>query len=285
VSARRSDLWLRVAAGLIGLVAALALTPARAEMPARVVSLNVCTDQLAVMLAAPGQIAAVSRLSMDPRSSAIVEQARDLPKVATDAEQIFLLRPDLVLAGRYTERATVSMLRRLGVRVETFDHGSTLADIRRDVTRMGTLLGRADRAAQVLAEFDAALARLRPPPDADRPRSVTYGANGWTAGQSGLSAEILRAAGHDNAALAAGFPFGGHLPLEVLVLTAPDFILTPSPYPGGSRAEDAPAHPAVDRISGATRLTLGMDQHWTCATPHIITAVAALRRAADEAGR
>jgi iron complex transport system substrate-binding protein len=39
--------------------------------PRRVVSINLCTDQLAMMLAAPGQLVSVSDLAADPHSSAM----------------------------------------------------------------------------------------------------------------------------------------------------------------------------------------------------------------------
>ena len=50
----------------------LAAAPAAAqEAPARVVSMNLCTDQLAMLLAAPGQLLSVSKLARDPMSSAM----------------------------------------------------------------------------------------------------------------------------------------------------------------------------------------------------------------------
>ena len=39
--------------------------PAFADAPARVVSMNLCTDQLAMMLAAPGQLVSVSHLATE----------------------------------------------------------------------------------------------------------------------------------------------------------------------------------------------------------------------------
>src|SRR5690606_19064584 len=63
------------------ILAALALTglacaaPARAEPPpARVVSINVCTDQYAMLIAGEGQLHSVSHLAADPYSSAMVEE-------------------------------------------------------------------------------------------------------------------------------------------------------------------------------------------------------------------
>ena len=48
------------------------------------------------------RISALSKLSHDPGLSVLEPQARALPVVRGDAEEVLLLKPDLVLVGRYT---------------------------------------------------------------------------------------------------------------------------------------------------------------------------------------
>ena len=67
-----------------------------AAPPERVVSMNLCTDQLAMMLAAPGQLVSVSHLASEVQSSSMVEEARAYPMNRGQVEQVFLMRPDLV---------------------------------------------------------------------------------------------------------------------------------------------------------------------------------------------
>ena len=45
------------------------------EAPERVVSMNLCTDQLAMLLAGPGQLASVTYIATHPRASAMAEEA------------------------------------------------------------------------------------------------------------------------------------------------------------------------------------------------------------------
>jgi len=111
-----------------------------AEPPRRVVSVNLCTDQLALLLAAPGQLVSVSRLAHDPTMAALAEAAQRIPANGGKAEEIYLLRPDLVLAGTYTTRQSLDMLRRLGIRVEAFPPEQSLEDIRRHIRSMGAML-------------------------------------------------------------------------------------------------------------------------------------------------
>ncbi len=254
--------------------AALALAflgaPAAAE-PQRVVSMNLCTDQLAMLLAAPGQLVSVSFLAADPRVSAMAEQAAGFPANHGQAEQIFLMRPDLVLAGRYTGQATVALLERLGIPVVRFDPESGMQDIRANILAMGAALGRGPQAAALAAEFEADLAALRAEV-ADRPRAALYYANGYTSGDRSLAGEILAAAGFANAV--AGLDGGGFLPLEVLVMADPDLVITGGRYPAASRSEELLDHPALRALGPSPLLA---DRDWVCGTPYVLRAVRALR--------
>ncbi len=49
-----------------------------ADAPRRVVSFNVCADQLVIALADPGQIVALSPYARDPAISVVAEKARAL---------------------------------------------------------------------------------------------------------------------------------------------------------------------------------------------------------------
>ena len=86
------------------LVAVLALvlpgsTALAASLP-RLVSMNVCTDQLLLTLADPEQILGLSRFSRDGWQS----QAGDIsryPVLSGGAEDVLLIRPDIVVASAF----------------------------------------------------------------------------------------------------------------------------------------------------------------------------------------
>ncbi len=252
--------------------------PVVAEAPRRVVSMNLCTDQLALMLAAPGQLVSVSYLAHDPRASAMVAEAAALPGNHGLAEEIFLLKPDLVLAGRYTTPTTVAMLERLGIPVVVFDPEEDFDGIRANLRRMGAALGRAAAAEAAVARFDADLAALRDP-EGPRPRAALYSANGYTSGDRSLSGQILRAGGFDNIAVEAGIPTGGTLPLERLALSDPDLVILGRRYPGASRAEEMLDHPVLAVLRDRVASHAMTDRDWVCGTPHVLRAVAGLRTA------
>ncbi|WP_328805862.1 ABC transporter substrate-binding protein [Salipiger abyssi] len=242
--------------------------------PGRVVSLNVCTDQLALLIGAPGQLISVSRLAHDPRSSAMAEEARALPANGASAEEVVLLRPDLVLAGNYTARAATQMLEQLGYRVERFAPARSLEDARQNILRMGALLGREDRAAEVLADFDARRAALRETPER-KPRVAYYMPFNETAGAQTLTGDILNAAGMANLADEKGMAFRGRLPLEGLLLAEPDLILVSRPYDSPAQATSLLQHPAL-QATGALHQVVD-SPNWICGTPALLDAVAAMR--------
>ena len=267
-------------------LAAGASLPARADPPARVVSINVCTDQLAMMLAAPGQLASVSHLATDPRVSAMTGEAARYPANRARAEEIFLMKPDLVLAGAYTSQATVEMLQRLGIRVEVFQPASSLDDVEARIAKMGRALGRDAEADALAGAFRTQLRILRTEIET-RPRAALYYANGYTSGDRTLAGQILAAAGFENIAAEAGFAGGGVMPLEVLALAAPDAIITGETYPGGSRAEEILTHPVVESLRRTGADARVESRYWLCGTPHVLTAIETLgatRRTLTEGG-
>jgi iron complex transport system substrate-binding protein len=246
--------------------------------PARVVSMNLCTDQLAMLLAAPGQLVSVSHVARDPVASVLWREATGYPANRAQAEEIHLLEPDLVLAGEFDNPATIAMFERLGLRVERFPLETRLADVRANMRRMGALLGNPAGAEALVEELDAS---LPPPPaaDAPRPRAVLYGANGFTSGSGSLADAVLEAAGLANVAAELGIAGMARLPLEALILAEPDLVVTGRAYRGAALAHELVRHPAARGFDGARHVAVD-NALWTCGTPRLGDAAAGLRAAA-----
>ena len=243
------------------------------DPPQRVVSMNLCTDQFALMLAAPGQLVSVSYISADPVTSPLADLAAAYPLNHGSAEEIYLLAPDLVLADPWTDPAALAMLRRLGIRVEQVEGVRALSDIPDRLRRFGDLLGRQDAAKALIDQFESDLATLTAPQDG--PRAVIYFPNGYSLGEGSLSHEILTRAGFRNIATELTPSATGQIALELLVLAAPDLIIRDRPYPGASRAEELMHHPALAAlIAGGAGHESGPD--WACGTPRVIAALRAL---------
>jgi iron complex transport system substrate-binding protein len=223
--------------------------PARAADLPRIASMNVCTDQLLLTLADPGQILGLSRFSRDAWQSWAADDARRYRILSGGAEDILVLRPDVVVASLFDKRSTRELLREKGLRLVEFTVPRNLDEVKIQIRQMGEITGHTDRAAAEIARLDAAIARARQTV-ADKHYSVLpLSRRGWVTGSDSLISSLLAETGLFNAAGDLGVAFGGYASLEAIVNLKPDFILVSD---AGDRAEDDGRafllHPALERF-------------------------------------
>lgn len=248
--------------------------------PQRVISMNVCTDQLAMLVARPGQLHSVSYLARDADTSAMAEEASAYVVNHGLAEEIFLMKPDLVLAGTYTTRTTVSLLGRLGFRVEEFQPESSFDDVRANLRRMGDLLGNPTRADTLITGMDREIAGLEAA-GTPRLRTALYFANSYTSGAGTLVSEVVRRAGLENIAETLGLPETARLPLELLVLSDPELMAGGrSHWDKPALAEQNFAHPAYRALAAATAEAPLENRLTVCGGPFTLEAARVLQDAA-----
>ena len=236
--------------------------------------MNLCTDQFAMLLAAPGQLISVSSIASDPLASPMADEAANYPANYGAAEEIFLLQPDLVVAGIWSDPAVISLLRRLDVRVEQFELEDELSDITPQLARMGQLLGQQQQAQTLITRFETDLAVLTAPrtDPTNNPRAAFYYPNGYTLGTGSLADDVITTAGFNHIADELNRSASGRLALEMLVLAAPDLIVGAQTYPGSSRSEEILRHPALRALVAAGQ---GYDSgpEWVCGTPAVLDAL------------
>ena len=236
---------MRRAALLVGLLAGIHLVPATAA-PQRIVSMNLCTDQLTLMLVEPARIASISFLGADPAESPVADMARGIPINHGLAEEVIAVKPDLVLTGRFSTGFAKAMLRRLGYPVIEVDSPRTINAIHTVVRQVAVALAAADRGDQLLADMDRRLAMVAANASR-RPRSTAliYDANGFTVGRPGVSDEIMTLAGLDNLAPGLGISEYGQVPLETMIAARPAHIVHLVYRPGVPSMADAVMHHPV----------------------------------------
>ena len=232
-------------------IAALFALPASAAPPRRVMSINLCTDQLALLLLPPERIASVSWLARDPALSAMAAAARRVPVNHGSSEEVLRARPDLVLAGTFTTRATVETLRALGAPLVEIAPAESWADIRATTRAVAAAVGATARAETLLARMDATLAELAAHRATRRPLVAFWSGPGLAPGAGTLSDAVVEAAGAENLARKLGIVGFGSLDAERLILSAPDLLITAEATPAPSLRSQAATHPAIrDRWRG-----------------------------------
>ncbi|MET0379427.1 MAG: ABC transporter substrate-binding protein [Spongiibacteraceae bacterium] len=256
-------------------------------MPQRIASLNLCTDQLLLMLVPRERIVSLTDWAARPESSYMAAAAVGIPVNYALAEGVLPQQPDLVIAGEYNDTAMLHLLRRLGYRVEVVQVPRDLAAARDFILRFGVLVGAAENARALVEKMDRELADLALQVRAieshslstHKPLAAVYAPNGMTPGRHTVMTEILSRAGFRNLAAELGIDGYGQLALERLLVAQPDVLIyeaTADAAGGGSIAHSYLQHPALQALSRrAPSVTLPPPLS-ECVGPMTVAAIARL---------
>ncbi len=224
---------MRAAAALLLLMAA----PAAAK-PLRVASLNLCTDEMLLLAARPGQIASISRLGADADETPLAARASGLPTNNGQIAAVLHQRPDLVLTMGASPQQT-ALARRLGLRLVALPYPASPADVAAQMQQVAALIGN-PAAGQAFARNVQRLADTRPAATTD---ALMIGGGGLAPAMGGLAAGWLRLAGLQQRQ-------SGPVAMEALLADPPPVLLLSRYRPGQySQPQAWVSHPALARIS------------------------------------
>ncbi len=260
-----------------------------AHRPERILSLSLGTDEILCALAGPDRIVALSRHAGEPEVSNVAGIALRIGVfVSPNAERIVALRPDLVLAARYTKPELRQLAEQAGAPTVLVTDFARISDVEANIQRIAHAIGEEARAAQLIPAMRARLAaarnRLRP---SRRALRVLYLAPGhWTSGEETNLHEIITKTGLRNAAAERGLRGFLRISAEEILKLDPDVILTATGYARdrGFRERltgDAQLAPlsAIKRrrlIELPSRYVLTVSQHIADAVEALVLAVNAL---------
>jgi iron complex transport system substrate-binding protein len=263
----------------------LACTIAQAA-PQRVISLNMCTDQLLIDLAEPQHIAGLSPFARDPARAFEAQRAARFPILSGTAEEVMVIKPDLVVSSRYMKRETRQFIVARNLNLVEFDDPRTLAEARAQIAQMGELLGAEKRANERLAAFDAALADLRGAARRTSLRILPLARRGWVAGSETLLADLLREAGLASAAGELGFKAGGFASLEAVIALKPDaLLLTRAEFRAEDQGQAMLLHPALQAMYPAEKRITLPERLTVCGGPMLTEAMRHLAHEVERLAR
>jgi len=266
---------------------ALLANEAIPKKPQRVVSMNLCTDQLAMLVAGQGQLLSVSHIAIDQSASLMADQAAKLHINHGLAEEVVRLDPDLVIAGTYTTRATVNLLKRLNYKLVEFSPAYSFADIDANLKKMGELLGQEDQAGSLIAQLHAQIASAANLSSTNQQRLTlgAYGANSYTTGKNSLESEVVQAAGFKHLGSQLDIVGTSKLPLENLIVANPDILMSWQRWQGSKgRSTEVLTHPALEQWFGPERQISVDSRYWICGTPYTAQAIEQLQKSVAAQG-
>ncbi|MEH2623948.1 iron complex transport system substrate-binding protein [Bradyrhizobium sp. AZCC 1719] len=273
--------------GFLVAIVALAMSSGAAfaaSLP-RMVSMNVCSDQLLLTLADPEQILGLSRFARDGWQSRAGDISR-YPVLSGAAEDVLLLKPDLVIASAFDKRSTRELLKTKGLHLAELAVPRNLDEARAQIREVGDMTGHPDRAAAEIARLDAALARARRAAAERHYRVLPLSRRGWVAGSDGFLGSLLSEVGLRSAAGDLGFAFGGFASLEAIVSVRPDFIVVSQA--GDYAQDDGQAflvHPALERFYPPERRIVIPERLTECGGVMLADALDALTAELARVGR
>lgn len=255
------------------------ISGARAEVqPRRIVSFNLCADQLLLALADPSQIAGLSPYATNAALSVMSDEGARFPRLDWDAESVVNLAPDLVLVGP-SNRPTHAMLNAMGIRVVEVSLISNLAEAREQARSLGQLIGHPERGEALARQLEEAEARLaaaalKPPLTA-----LVVARGGYSEGPASLVAGMLTVAGLRPPPNSPS-GFGGFVSLEQLLVDGPDvLVLQDPPHDAGDQGALFITHPALLTRYGADRRINLPSRYTLCGGPALLQGLDYLTKA------
>ncbi|MGH6632143.1 ABC transporter substrate-binding protein [Sphingopyxis sp.] len=258
---------LAAAAALLGgaglLWAASPTPPAKAPaVPQRIVSINLCADQLVLALADRKQIYGLTKNATDPEMSGEAAKARGIPLLSNSAEQILAIEPDLIIGMPASRSAALAALPKQNYPLLDLATASTLDEIYTSIRQTAVAVGHPERGTTLIARMEGELAGL-PRPGKGRVAAY-YQRRGYMTGTGTLIDELMTRVGLVNLASKLGKPPLSQLSLEEMVAAEPDFLIVESATDKvtdqGSEMLHHPALMDIPRIS--------VPQAWTvCGSP------------------
>lgn len=249
--------------------------------PTRIVSMNPCLDQILVAVADPQQIAALSHYSRDPRSSLILNTAKQYPSHFGSAEEVMQFKPDLVLASLYSSQSTLNILKKLKTNLSLYDLPNSIEVSDQQVIQIARLTGHPERGVILNERIHQALNRAMAQATPSPIRALVYQANGFVAGKGTLIDQVMTLSGYTNQATQYGVQQWGIVHLEDLILSPPQVLFTPATRNAwGAWSTRMIAHPVLTQLpENIMRQSVFPESLLYCAGPTLIPLAQAFRSA------
>ena len=234
----------------------------------RIASLNLCADEYALLLARPGELVSVSRLSHDPLESPLASRARKIPANRGELEEVIAHHPTVLLTMGGLGRSTADLARKMQLTTIDLPSPTDISGVARNLRTVAGVLGEPHRADPYLRKIGE-LRRTSPKATRD---ALFLSGGGVSIGSWSPARQWMALAG-----LRHPKRYSEKISLEQLLVNPPPLILR-SNYRSGQMSSGQTwfDHPIVRGLKARTHRVDG--RRWTCAGPLMIDEVERMRK-------
>ena len=191
------------------------------ESPKRIYATTLSLEEILTELVSLERIAAISEPAADPKTSLIIDKAAQillkLPQKVS-VEQIFALKPDLVIVQENSNTAFIQALKDVGLKVYITKVPTTLNMVRQRIINLSVAVNEKQQGNSIIDELDHKTKLVKDVTDTmsaeEKKILMGYSLLGVFGSEAGLFNDICINAGVINGAALAGLVRGEHLSKE-----------------------------------------------------------------------
>ena len=241
------------------------------DVAPRVISTNVCIDNILINTFGTENVVAVSNLVDDPRYSHVRMLDQSIERISFDAETILSLRPSLVLISNFSNHRVVKILKDSDLKIVTVPFATKLSDISQNIRIIGTAIEQNSKAKMATDAIDQHIGNAMPKTGKF---ALHVASNNYIYGNNSLISDAIRYAG---LAASERNRFGnkpGFYNIENIILSKPDYlIIDGADVIDSLNFEHDRYHPALKMAYPPKHRIKIEPKLWSCAhqlTPQII---------------
>lgn len=245
----------------------------RLPVPRKIVSINLCSDELLLQLVGPERVAALTKFSDDPEVSTVAFRAKGVKKIRGGIESVQSCEPDLLVGGRFSQKETLRFFDRSGVPVVALSIPKDFDDIYADIRKLAGAVGETEKGEEIIRGMQTELVKLKPAAGVKK-RAVFFQSDHYVPGAGTFENAVMEAAGLRNIAAELGIRDYGRMGLEELIRARPEVIIFSSEQTKNRTVRgEVLSHPAIKKaLPGVKTVTLPT-LYLNCGSPASVEAV------------
>jgi len=244
----------------------------RTPYPKKIVSINLCTDELLLELVGPERVAAVTKFSTDAEVSTVAAQAKGISQTQGDIEHVLAFGPDMLLSGHFSNKETIKFFEKSGVPVLIFKLPKSFEDIYEALRRLAIAVGEMEKGEAIIGKMQTELAGFK---KISLPqRAVFFQSDNYVPGVGTFENAVMEAAGLRNVAVELGIKDYGRMGLEELIRAKPDVIIFSSEQKKTKTVRgEVLDHPALKKALPHVKTVTIPTLYLNCGSPDSVKAV------------